>query len=242
MTEGSAFSFLAWRADIARDNEEWARRELGDSVAVLDLGCAALDGCTKVVADRVGDQGNEASQAERAISLLAMLAVSRAGNVCSLLLQGYPVDAGALLRGLLEIEAMQRRLGDDSDSAERWMNNEQIREAEYLRTVTRADSTFGPMWGQLGKFVHPNRLAVINQANEAGGRTNMSGGGAKRPEQLLKLAANFGTAVTREVQFLEGTFAIEWPADVAAVVLDFEKGLDELNAEVLRRWPGSTLS
>ena len=118
-------------AEAATANEEWSRSELGEFYRVLDLGCAALDGCTGVVAEHLAHHRNDVSLNERAISLLAMLAVSRAGTVCSTLVQGYTIDAGALLRGLLEIEAMQKHVLSVSGSAERWMNNEEIKAWEY---------------------------------------------------------------------------------------------------------------
>lgn len=140
-------SFLAVRAEAASANEEWSRSELGDFYRVLDLGCAALDACSGVVAEYLLPQGNDASHSDQAVSLLAMLATSRAGTICSTLLQGYPVDAGDLLRGLLEIEAMQKHLASDTVSADRWMNNEELKTREYLRAVTQDDSTFAPNVG-----------------------------------------------------------------------------------------------
>lgn len=106
-------------------------------------------------------------------------------------------------------------------------------------SAVRDDSTFGKLWGQLGKVVHPNRMAVINQVDEVDGQATMSGGGARRPEQLFKVALNFGIHVTRELQLLEQTFDLEWPVEVAQIVRDFEASLSDFHAEVLRRWPGS---
>ena len=81
-------SFLAARAKAALANEEWSRNELGEWVAVLDLGCTVVELCAKVLADYLAGRGENASQGEEAVSLLAMYAVSRAGSVCALLLQG----------------------------------------------------------------------------------------------------------------------------------------------------------
>ena len=230
-------SFLAARAMAAQANEEWSRNELGKWVAVLDLGCTLLELCAKEVADYVAGRGDSASPGDKAISLLAMLAVSRGGNVCALLLQGYPPDAGTLLRGLMEIEAMQTLLNNDADAAERWMQNAEIK--GFLRAVTNDDPSFGPAWAQLGTVVHPNRKAVINQVDEGDGRAVLGAGGARRPEQLLKLAANFGVQTKREKQVLEKTLGITWSKDLTALVRDFEVRLDEMHTEVFRRWPGS---
>ena len=232
-------SFLAARAKAAAANEEWSRAELGEWVAVLDMGCAILERCAKSVDDHLVTRGDSASAAEHAVSLLAMLAESRAGSVCSLLLQGYPIDAGALLRGLLEIEAMQTLLAGDAESAERWYANEEIKEREYLKAVTADDSTFGPAWGQLGTVVHPNRKAVINQVDETGGGARLGAGGARRPEQLFKLTVNFGVQVKREVRILERVYEINWPDGVAGLITDFSTRLHEMHTDVVRRWPGS---
>ena len=232
-------SFLTARAKAALANEEWSRDQLGDWVAVLDLGCTVMELCAKEIADYLAGRGDSASQGERAISLLAMLAVARAGNVCALLLQGYPPDAGALLRGLLEIEAMQDLLASDADTADSWMRNKEIKVATFLRTIRKNDPSFGQAWRQLGTVVHPNRKAVINQVDEVTGRALLGGGGARRPEQLFKLAVNFGVQAKREIQILERTFGIAWPRELTALVRNFELRLDEMHTEVFLRWPGS---
>ena len=232
-------SFLAARAMAAQANEEWSRNELGKWVAVLDLGCSLFELSAKEVADYLAGGSDNASQGERAVSLLAMLAASKAGSVCALLLQGFPTDAGALLRGLLEIEAMQKLLASDSSAAERWMQNGEFKNWEILRGITRDDPSFGQAWAQLGTVVHPNRKAVINQVDESGGRAVLKAGGARRPEQLFKLAANFGIQAIREIQILERTLGITWSRDLTTLVRDFDARLDEMHTEVFRRWPGS---
>lgn len=125
-------SFLAARSAAASENEAWSRNELGHWVAVLDLGCSLLNRAAREVADHVGARGDMASAGETAISLLSMWMVSRAGSVCALLLQGYPTDAGALLRSLLEVEAMQELLSTDPNRADAWMRNENTQRGSSL--------------------------------------------------------------------------------------------------------------
>ena len=233
-------SFLASRSEAAAANEEWSRRELGEWLGVLDVGCALLDTAAREVAEHVLSRGSEASQSEEAISLLSMWAVSRAGSACTLLLQGFPTDAGALMRALMEVEAVQTLLATDPESADMWMRNEELQVGEFLKVVTKQDRSFGQEWGSLGTVVHPNRRAVINQVDELGGGARLGGGGARRPEQLHKLTANFGVQVKRELHLLERTFEhLSWSAALRTLIEKYELLLDQMHEAVLGRWPSS---
>ena len=165
--------------------------------------------------------------------------VSRAGSVCALLLQGYPTDAGALQRGLLEVEALQGLLASDPDRADAWMRNEEISPGDFIGKVSKGDHAFGREWSQLGTVVHPNRKAVINQVDELSEGAKLGAGGARRPQQLHKLTVNFGVQVKRELDLLDRTLQLRWSGEVSTMAGLFDDLLDRLHVEVLRRWPQS---
>ena len=204
------------------------------------MGCTLLEAAAREVAEHLLSRGSEVSKSEQSILLLSMWAVSRAGSTCTLLLQGFPTDAGALMRALMKVEAVQRLLASDAESADAWMRNEELKVGDFLSMVTKQDPSFGQAWGSLGTVVHPNRQAVINQFDELGDVARLRGGGARRPEQLHKVAANFGVQVKRQLHLLEDTFEhLTWSAALHTLIEKYELLLNQMHEAVHRRWPRS---
>ena len=124
--------FLDARLEAARQNREWSIAELGADFEILDTGCeilehlAAMAGNTQPLTDR---------SAARAINFLSFFIASRGCTVASLVLDAYPTDAGALMRGAVEAHALQILLATDPTVAERWWNGEKVAEKLMFRAV-----------------------------------------------------------------------------------------------------------
>lgn len=110
---------------------------------------------------------------------------------------------------------------------------------KFLDVVRSKDREFSDAWKQLSTVVHPNRKAVINQVDELSGGANLGPGGARRPQQLYTLTANFGVQVNRELSLLYRTLRLRWSGELSTMAGRFDDLLDRMHVEVHRRWPQS---
>ena len=225
---------LEARAEIGRSNAQRSREELGVHLQVLTRGCELLEDLAARSSVPLADDA--LPDAQRAIAILSFFVATRAGSVCHLLLEGFPTDAAALLRSLLEALALQNFLQTEPGRATEWLRAKRIPEAEILRAVEK-QTLLAPTWGELGKAVHPNLVVIEHQgAFDDSGKFVVGMHGVHRPEQLFRLTANFGVFVEREMDVVQRNVDIGWSESDLVVAQQLSSLVKWLNTEIESRW------
>jgi hypothetical protein len=222
--------FLDGRAEAAAANRGWSIQELSEDIDILDVGCSILEHVAASASDHIkaGAEG-----AARAIDYLAYFMASRGGTVASLILDGYTTDAGALERGMLEAHALQVLIDKEPERADQWFAGKRVKENDILKALEKRTG-LGRAWGELGRVVHPNYVVIQSQVTPDG---SMGMAGARRPEQLHKLTANFGVLVTRQLQFMARLVPEMLKSVDVKALDDYAASVEAYRARVLARWP-----